>query len=258
MVNGVMDDGDCLVCIETYLGNIFLRLYRDTPIHRDNFLKLVKEGFYNGLLFHRVIKGFMIQGGDPDSKGVLSDRVLGSGDLGYTLPAEFVYPKYFHKRGALSAARMGDNVNPERASSASQFYIVWGEVYSSGQLDGFEQQRFSALQRDIFNRLQMECKDRIAELYKGGCKEELRMLREELIAKMEFESEQRRGEILMTPEQRRVYSEVGGTPHLDGAYTVFGEVVEGLDVVERIQLVDTDRFDRPLKDVSMCMTVGER
>lgn len=256
MVNSsVMDGGDCFVCIETYLGNIFLRLYNDTPVHRDNFLKLVREGFYNGLLFHRVIRGFMIQGGDPNSKRASSERVLGGGDLGYTIPAEFVYPKYFHKRGALSAARMGDNVNPERASSASQFYIVWGEVYSLDQLKVFEQQRFSVLQREIFDRLQRECRDRITELYRSGDRDGLRVFREGIIAEMELESERRRGEVLMTSEQRRAYSEVGGTPHLDGAYTVFGEVVEGLDVVERIQSVATDCFDRPLKDVLMCISV---
>lgn len=117
------------VRIKTTLGDITISLYDETPKHRDNFIKLVKEGFYNGTIFHRVIKDFMIQGGDPDSKGAPKGKMLGTGGPGYTIPAEFVYPKYFHKRGALSAARLGDEVNPERESSGSQFYIVWGKVY---------------------------------------------------------------------------------------------------------------------------------
>ena len=141
------------VLIETELGDIKVKLYNETPLHRDNFVKLVKEGYYDGLLFHRVIKDFMIQGGDPDSKGAVADRTLGSGGPGYTLPAEIVYPLYFHKKGVLAAARQGDEVNPKKESSGSQFYIVTGNVYSEGKLKSLEQQLTQMKERNIFNRL---------------------------------------------------------------------------------------------------------
>ena len=156
------------VLIETSMGNIIIRLYDETPKHRDNFIKLVESGYYNDLLFHRVIKDFMIQGGDPDSKGASAGQQLGAGGPGYTIPAEFIYPKYFHKRGALSAARQSDQVNPMKESSGSQFYIVHDE---------------------------------------NACL------------------------------------------HLDGQYTIFGEVIDGLDVIDKIAAVDVDRYDRPYEDV---------
>lgn len=177
-------------------GKIVLLLYDATPLHRDNFLKLVKNGTYEGLLFHRVIKNFMIQGGDPTSRDAKPGKPLGDGTLGYTVPAE-IKPGLFHKRGALCAARQGDNVNPKRESSASQFYIVQGQVWDNATLDMMEQ-RF-------------------------GKK--------------------------ISPEQRKLYTTVGGTPHLDGEYTVFGEVVDGMDVVDRIAAAECDRMDRPVKDV---------
>lgn len=248
---------EALVRIETPLGNIVVKLYNDTPKHRDNFLRLAKEGFYKDLLFHRVIEGFMIQGGDPESKNAPKDKVLGSGDPGYTIPAEFIYPTRFHKRGVLSAARTGDEVNPEKESSASQFYIVWGDIYNEGQLKQFEQQKFHGLQRKIFERLQKENRDKIMTLYKSGQKDDLQILKEELIAKTELEAGKRKDETKMTPEQIEVYTKTGGTPHLDGEYTVFGEVVEGLDVVEKIQSVKTNKQDRPLDDITMNISVIE-
>ncbi|MBP5677801.1 MAG: peptidylprolyl isomerase [Bacteroidales bacterium] len=179
-------------------GRMVFVLYDDTPLHRDNFLKLVKEHTYDGLLFHRVIKNFMIQGGDPDSKDAAPGQMLGSGTLGYTVPAEFK-PNHIHKKGALCAARQGDNVNPKKESSATQFYIVQGQVWDGKMLDMIEQ---------------------------------------------------RMGKTL-TAEQRKVYSTVGGTPHLDGEYTVFGELVEGMDVVDKIAAVRTGRADRPVEDVKI-------
>ena len=182
----------------TSQGKITLRLYDETPLHRDNFLKLVENHTYDGLLFHRVIKNFMVQAGDPKSRDAKPGQALGDGTLGYTVPAEF-RPNLIHKRGALCAARQGDQVNPKKASSATQFYIVQGQVWDDKTLDMMEQ-RF-------------------------GKK--------------------------FTDEQRKVYSTVGGTPHLDGDYTVFGEVVEGMDVVNKIADLPCDRMDRPVEDVKI-------
>lgn len=175
--------------IKTSMGDITIKLYNDTPQHRDNFVKLVKEGFYNGSIFHRVINKFMIQGGGAKS---------GTADVGYTIPAE-ILPKYFHKFGALAAARIGDQFNPQRASSGSQFYIVQGNVYTDAQLNSFEQ----SLNKKF------------------------------------------------TAEEREAYKTVGGTPHLDGAYTVFGEVTEGFDVINKIAAVKTQPGDKPIEDVTM-------
>ena len=191
------------VLFETTEGNIRVMLYDDTPIHRDNFLKLVNEQFYDSLLFHRVIKSFMIQGGDPTSKTAEPGTTLGTGELDYTLEPEFRTPKHYHRRGALAMAREGDRVNPERRSSGCQFYIVWGKTYSTKDLEAIQQ--------------------RVKEATNGAAD--------------------------ITPEMFWTYRKVGGTTHLDGQYTVFGEVTEGLDVVERIQKVFTDTYDRPVDDV---------
>lgn len=190
------------VLISTSMGDIKVVLYDKTPLHRDNFVKLVKEGFYDGTLFHRVINQFMIQGGDPDSRDAKPKAMLGNGGPDYTIPFEYV-PEYFHKRGALAAARMGDDVNPEKASSGSQFYIVQGRTFSDAELDQTEK--------------------RIGKTF--------------------------------TDEQREIYKTVGGTPFLDGNYTVFGEVYEGMDVVDKIAQVSRDRYDRPLENISMTVTL---
>ena len=199
---------DVKVRMHTTAGVIDLCLYDETPKHRDNFIKLVKEHQFDSLLFHRVIKDFMIQGGDPDSKNAPAGALLGEGDLGYTVEAEFMPQTYFHRRGVLAAAREGDDVNPTKASSASQFYIVWGKVYTKEQLEAYK------------------------EFYKRRTGREL----------------------VITPEQEAVYTTVGGTPHLDGEYTVFGEVINGLEVVEKIQCVACDENDRPLEDVRIIKT----
>ena len=192
------------VVLETTMGNIELKLYDATPLHRDNFRSLVREGAFDSLLFHRVIRDFMIQGGDPDSKYAAPGMLLGEGDKPYTVPAEFRLEQgIFHRRGVLAAAREGDDVNPEQRSSAMQFYIVWGKVFDD---------------------------------------ESLARVQERLDARTG-------GRVKITPEMAEVYKTVGGTPHLDGQYTVFGEVTSGLDVVDAIQQVPTDPNDRPLEDV---------
>ena len=195
------------VMIETTEGNILVTLYDDTPKHRDNFLKLVDEQFYDSLLFHRVIKNFMIQGGDPDSKHAEPGVTLGEGSTDYTVEAEFFDSEgrllHPHKRGALAMAREGDSENPERRSSGCQFYIVWGKTYATQQL------------------------------YQIG-------------DKVEAATDHR---VTMTDELLDLYHDVGGVPHLDGQYTVFGEVTEGLEVVDRIQKAQTDDYDRPIDDI---------
>ncbi len=240
---------ETVVLMHTSMGDIKLKLYNDTPLHKENFIKLVKKGQYNGLLFHRVIKDFMIQGGDVTSKDAPMNKQLGAGDLGYTVPAEFRYPKYFHKKGALCAARTGDEVNPEKASSASQFYIVTGKKYSERELSQMEKQLEGRLKQEIFGRLQNENKAKIMELYRSGNKEELAILRDTLIGKTEIEAEKRKDETKLSPKLKEAYMTVGGVPFLDNQYTVYGEVIEGIDIVDAIQRVKTNRQDRPTENV---------
>lgn len=237
------------VLMHTSMGDIQLKLYNETPKHRDNFIQLVKDGTYNGLLFHRVIKDFMIQGGDVTSKDAPMNKSLGAGDLGYTVPAEFNYPKYFHKKGALCAARTGDEVNPERASSASQFYIVTGKKYLEAELNQIEKQLENRLKQSIFARLQAENKPKIMEYYRSGNKEELAILRDTLIGKTELEAEKRKDETKLPKELREIYKTEGGVPFLGNQYTVYGEVVKGIEVVEAIQNVKTNKQDRPTENV---------
>lgn len=240
---------ETMVLMRTNKGDITLKLYNDTPLHRDNFLRLVADKQYEGLLFHRVIKDFMIQGGDVTSKDAPMNKSLGAGDLGYTVPAEFRYPVRFHKKGALCAARTGDEVNPEKASSASQFYIVTGKKYSDAELNQMEKQLENRLKQAIFARLQTENKSKIMSLYRSGNKEELAILRDTLIGKVELEAESRRMEAKISPEVREAYKTVGGVPFLDNEYTVYGEVVDGLDVVDAIQAMKTNKQDRPTENV---------
>ena len=193
------DEKETLVLIETNYGKIKIKLFNDTPQHRDNFLKNVNEHLYDGLLFHRVIKQFVIQGGDINSKDAPLEKVLGDGDPDYNVPAEIIFPKYYHKAGMLGAARVEDKLNPERKSSGSQFYIVTGTFYTAMELDKMEKE--------------------------AGIK--------------------------FTPEQRQSYMLEGGTPHLDNKYTIFGEVVDGMKTVMKIQMVDTNDANRPLKNVEI-------
>ncbi|MCQ2186302.1 MAG: peptidylprolyl isomerase [Bacteroidales bacterium] len=241
------------VKISTSYGDIVVRLYDETPLHRDNFLKLAAEGTLNGTLFHRVIKDFMIQGGDPQSKGAAKGQMLGSGDVGYTIPAEF-NPALYHKRGALSAARQADQVNPEKRSSGCQFYIVWGQKYNAGQMGQMEKQMMMQAQQSVFNNLAMEHRAEIMDMRRNRDMAGLQALQDELTAQMSaIIREQGLGK--MSAEQKEVYTQIGGTPFLDGQYTVFGEVEEGLELVGKIQEVATDGNDRPLEDIQMTVTV---
>lgn len=236
------------VKIQTTLGDITVRLYDETPLHRDNFLKLAKEGYYDGTLFHRVIKNFMIQGGDPESKNASADAMLGTGGPGYTIPAE-ILPQFCHKRGALAAARQGDEVNPERKSSGSQFYIVWGQTYNEGQVKQLGKQLQMQAEQQTFNKLVAENRDKIMTMRRNRDQEGLMDLQNDLIAQTKALMA---GKTFgLTPEQVEAYTTVGGTPHLDGQYTVFGEVTEGLDIVGKIQEVATRPGDRPKEDVKI-------
>ena len=244
---------DATVVLTTTLGDITIRLYGDTPKHRDNFLKLVSEGYYDGVLFHRVIDKFMIQTGDPDSKNAPAGKMLGMGDPGYTIDAEIMYPKHFHRRGALAAARTGDEVNPERKSSGSQFYIVTGQVYNDSTIVQMEKRMQQSQQQEVFNRLAKEHRDTIFAMRKSRDRAGLEKLQNELI-------EQTMKEVAANPakisaEAREAYTSVGGTPHLDGAYTVFGEVVDGMEVVAKIENAETDRNDRPVTDIKIIKAV---
>ena len=237
------------VKLETSLGDIVVVLYNETPQHRDNFIKLVKSGYYDGVLFHRVIKDFMIQTGDGNSKTADVDTPLGDGDPGYTIPAEFVYPKYFHKRGALAAARTGDQFNPERRSSGSQFYIVTGKIYSSDELQKMTQRLANVQKEDIFRRLVTENQAKIEELNKNQDNAGLQELQNQLVQQTEAEAAE--SPFRMTDEQIDAYTSIGGTPHLDGQYTVFGDVIKGMDVVDKIQNTTTGRMDRPTVDIKI-------
>ena len=234
--------------IETSMGDIKVKLYNETPKHRDNFIKLAKDGTYNGTLFHRVIKDFMVQAGDPESKNAPKGKMLGSGDVGYTVPAEFVYPKYFHKKGALSAARQGDEVNPKKESSGCQFYIVTGKVFNDSTLLNMEQQKNQNKVTEAFNALAQKHMKEIYKMRKANDQDGLYALQDTLFIQAEAEAA-KQPDFHFTPEQIKAYTTVGGTPHLDGEYTVFGEVVEGMDIVDKIQQVKTDRSDRPEEDV---------
>ena len=236
-----------LVKLETTMGNITVALYNETPKHRDNFIKLVKEGVYDSTLFHRVIKQFMIQAGDPDSKNASDTAMLGSGDVGYTIPAEF-NPKFFHKKGVLAAARQGDDVNPEKASSGCQFYIVPGRRFSEPQLLGMENKINEQHEEALFDSLARQHMKEIYKMRKAGDNAGLLELQDTLEAQAR-ELADKEEKFRFTPEQIKAYSTVGGAPHLDGSYTVFGEVTEGMEVVENIEIAKTNRADRPVENI---------
>ena len=238
--------------IHTTMGDIVVKLYNQTPQTRDNFVKLVKEKFYDSTLFHRVIQTFMIQGGDPNSKTAKAGVMLGNGDAGYTVPAEIV-PGLFHKKGSLATARQGDQVNPTKASSGCQFYIVQGKKFTDGALDTMEQRMNFGIKQQIFTKIvsmpqNAQLKKKFIQFQNESNIDSLQALTktiEPVIDSMYDKADK----FKFTPEQRKAYTTVGGTPQLDNNYTVFGEVVEGLDIVDKIAGVKTDHADRPVEDV---------
>lgn len=232
--------------IETSMGNIYVVLYDDTPLHRDNFIKLVEESYYNDLLFHRVIKGFMIQAGDIKSA---SDSTIKTFDKDHVIDPEFRFPTYFHKSGALAAARWGDEENPNKQSDAFQFYIVSGKSVFDHDIKLLEKERFERLKQSIYSKMQKESVDTIKAMYKEGNRAGIMEFRAEMIKKSEEEAESRKEEILYPDEVKAIYTEIGGAPHLDGEYTVFGEVYDGFNVVRKIEAVETNHNDKPLKPV---------
>lgn len=236
------------VLIKTEYGNMVLELYDETPLHRDNFIKLAEEGFYNDLLFHRVINEFMIQGGDPESKNADASKRLGSGGPDYNIDAEIKKGLYHHK-GALAAARQGDNVNPERKSSGSQFYIVHGKVYDEEMISQIEERQKFQLMRNEAMKLFQERMPEVQRLQAEGKTDSITFI--QLEVQEAAESAVHDSLYKISDERREIYTTIGGAPHLDGAYTVFGRVIEGLDVIDSIAKVETNQADRPLADIKM-------
>jgi len=234
-----------IVSIKTTLGDIKIKLYDGTPIHRENFIHLVNSGFYNGISFHRIIKNFMIQAGDPESRNTKSPDFPDSLKT-FTIPAEF-NNMYFHKRGALAAARQGNEVNPLMRSSGTQFYIVQGVKFSDDELNTAEQKINSNIKQSHFNTLIRETADSLRLSGKTMTDAEI----QEIASIKMFQYLTEFKEYKMSEEQRNIYKTIGGTPRLDGTYTVFGEVTEGLDIVDKISAVPTDSGDRPLNDIKI-------
>lgn len=245
---------DNIIIINTIYGNMKVKLYDETPLHKANFIKLASEKFFDDLLFHRVIKDFMIQGGDPDSKNAKPETILGNGGPGYNIPAEFV-PGIIHKKGALAAARESDEINPKKESSGSQFYIVQGKVFTNQELDGFEAKINQNLKNQVMGKIIMDPNNnslrlKLDSIKKSGSQDALMKFIKELepMANKEMASQ---SPFKFSNEQRKIYTTIGGTPHLDGNYTVFGEVIEGINIIDSIASVKTDKNDRPLTDVKM-------
>ena len=254
----VFSQKDTLIEIKTSQGNIVVKLYEKTPLHRANFIRLVKKGFYDSLIFHRIIPTFMIQGGDPDSKRAASGAMLGNGGPGYTIPAE-ILPEYFHKKGALAGARLGDDVNPTKASSGSQFYLVQGKVFTEAELTQMAQRMSNMKRQQNGQKLYQEYMNRpenaallrtVIRLQQAQNRDSLELVSKAAIEYVNSQL-QKIPDFSFTPEQIKAYSTLGGAPHLDGGYTVFGEVVEGLDVIDKIATIDRDSNDRPKNDVRM-------
>ena len=241
------DTASARVRVETTMGSFTVLLYGDTPKHRDNFLKLASEGYYDGTLFHRVIRDFMVQAGDPDSKTAKPGQALGAGGPDYRIDAEIVFPAHYHKRYTLAAARQGAQVNPEKKSSGSQFYVVTGQKVPEAQLAQMEQHMVNTRKQNLFNDLAREHMEEIRALQVEGNRNGLNALRDSLVSQME--AKYATDPVALTQQMRQDYTTIGGAPHLDGAYTVFGEVVEGQDVIDKIEQAETDGRDRPREDV---------
>jgi peptidyl-prolyl cis-trans isomerase B (cyclophilin B) len=246
---------DQVITIKTKYGDMVAILYDETPKHKANFIKLAKEHYFDSLLFHRVIEGFMIQGGDPDSKNATPGQHLGTGGPTYTIDAEF-NPKFFHEKGAFSAARMSDAQNPSKASSGSQFYIVQGKKWTEDELK-FDQMKFNmAMQQYFQNPVNKPAYDSLFATYQSGDVNRYDSLLKKLRPRVEKETGIKT-EKDVSPEVVKIYSTVGGAPHLDGQYTVFGKVIKGLEVIDKIAAQPKDESDRPIEDIRMMVTVEE-
>ncbi|MBE9511019.1 MAG: peptidylprolyl isomerase [Bacteroidetes bacterium] len=233
-----------IIIIETTLGTIKVKLYNETPLHRDNFIKLVKEGYYNGQLFHRVINHFMIQAGDPATRTNSTPEEKKNHGPGYTIPAEF-NPSLFHKKGVIAAAREGDDINPEKKSSGSQFYIVQGEIFTDAKLYQIEQRINDQNKQALFFKYINEEKEKAF-----ANEEAIDYAKIQQEATLHLQKDIKNLPVFsIPPEHRNVYKSLGGTPHLDGSYTVFGEVVEGNEIIDKITGVKTSDSDKPLTDV---------
>jgi cyclophilin family peptidyl-prolyl cis-trans isomerase len=230
-------------------------LYDETPKHKENFIKLAKEHYFDSLLFHRVIEGFMIQGGDPDSKNSTSGKRLGNGGPGYTIDAEF-NPKFFHEKGALSAARMGDQVNPTKASSGSQFYIVQGTKYREADLKIDGNKMGQGIQQFLQMPENQHLYDTLSKLYQSGNMDVYQQMITSLVPQIEKATGLKLQKDVPA-ELLKAYTTVGGAPHLDGGYTVFGKVIKGLDVIDKIATQPKDGLDRPVENIMMIVTVEE-
>ncbi len=252
---GCAQKKDYVVTFKTKYGDMVAILYDETPKHKENFIKLAKEHYFDSLLFHRVMKDFMIQGGDPNSKIALPGQPLGTGGPGYTIPSEF-NDKFFHEKGALSAARLPDNQNQSKESSGSQFYIVQGQVWPESELTIDQNKLNSALGQLMQNPNYAYLQDTLGRLYYSGNMEAYKAKMIELVPTCEKEL----GVSLkkeVSPEKLKVYTTIGGSPHLDGEYTVFGRVISGLDVIDKIAAIQVDPRDRPVEDLPMIVTVEE-
>lgn len=252
------DKKDYVVTIKTNYGDMVAILYDETPKHKENFIKLAKEHFFDSLLFHRVIQGFMIQGGDPDSRKAQPEQQLGNGGPGYTVPAEF-NPGFFHEKGALSAARLADQVNPEKASSGSQFYVVQGTVISAADVENlrYDQVKLMNGLRTMFgDPSNKSLLDSLNQLYYSGDMVAYQKRLFELAPRVEKAT----GTFVIrqvSEAKRKAYTTVGGAPHLDGEYTVFGKVIKGLEVIDKIAAIQRDGAERPVQDVRMVVTAEE-
>ncbi len=246
MIKSKKEKTQQLYKIETAYGNMVFILYDKTPLHKENFEKLIEQGYFDGLLFHRVIDNFMIQGGDPNSRNAEPEKFLGEGGPGYTIPAEFD-DNIFHKKGVIAAAREGDDVNPEMRSAGSQFYIVKGKVFTDEDIKKVEDRINASRLNKLIIKYQKEAEEKAFET--GGVIDYQVIIPE---ARNKAEQEFKKEGYYKIPDfKRKVYQTIGGTPHLDNAYTVFGEVIEGLEVIDKIAAVETDENDRPVKDVKM-------
>ncbi len=245
---------DYVVTIKTKYGDMIAILYDETPKHKENFIKLAEKNFFDSLLFHRVIPNFMIQGGDPNSKKADAGQPVGTGGPGYTIPAEFV-PSLFHEKGALSAARLGDMQNPQRASSGSQFYIVQGQVWKESDLLIDQNKLGMGMQQLISKPENKPLYDSLVQLYETDPTAYQARINS-LAPRIERETGIKVNKD-MAPERLKAYTTVGGAPHLDDQYTVFGKVIKGIEVIDKIAALERNRADRPKEDVRMFVTVEE-